>query len=87
MVKETSTTQNEGESHNKETEKSETKTQKTKRPKAEKQATVEFPAESHLNAYGFIFMRKKWLEELKWAKGAKVVIEKNADNSITVRKA
>lgn len=46
-----------------------------------------FPAESHLNPYGFIFMRKKWLEELKWARGAKVIILKNPDNSITVRKA
>jgi hypothetical protein len=87
LVKEKSTIQIEGESQNKEKEKLDAKTQKAKRPKEEKPAAVEFPADSHLNPYGFIFMRKKWLKELDWTLGMKLQIERNPDGSVTVRKA
>jgi hypothetical protein len=87
LVKEKSAIQTEDESHNKQTEKLDAKTQKAKRPKEEKPSAVEFPAHSHLNPYGFIFMRKHWLHDLGWTKGMKLQIEKNPDNSITVRKA
>jgi hypothetical protein len=42
---------------------------------------------SRINAYGFVFMKAKWLEALRWQKGMKLVIAKNVDDSITVRKA
>jgi len=47
----------------------------------------EFPAGSHLDPYGFIFMRKRWLQDLGCAKGMRLEIEKNPDGSITVCKA
>jgi hypothetical protein len=87
-IEEKITTQAEGKAHSAETEKLDTKTQKAKRRKGEKTFTaVEFPVESRINPYGFIFMRKQWLADLGWAKGAALAIEKNTDGSITVRKA
>ncbi len=71
-----------------------TQSKKAKRIKADKapkvgnaQKTVEFPVESRINNYGFIFMRKQWLTALGWGKDAPLRIEKNPDGSITINKA
>jgi len=46
-----------------------------------------FPAEGEINDYGFLHFRRAWLEDLGWSKGMPLKIEKNADGSITLRKA
>ena len=46
-----------------------------------------FLADAEINDYGFLHFRKLWLESLGWSKGMALKIEKNADGSITVRKA
>lgn len=46
-----------------------------------------FPAEAKINDYGFLGFKKSWLENLGWSKGMPLKIEKNADGSITIRKA
>jgi hypothetical protein len=61
------------------------KTKKEKKANEPKQA--KFPVNSRINSYGFIFMKKSWLESLGWTKGISLQIEKNADGSITVGKA
>jgi hypothetical protein len=60
------------------------KTKKEKKAKEPKQ--VKFPVNSKINPYGFIFMKKSWLEALGWTKGMVLRIEKNTDGSIAVRK-
>ena len=49
--------------------------------------TSPFPAEGRINDYGFLNFKAKWLENLGWTKGIALKIEKNADGSITLRKA
>ena len=46
-----------------------------------------FPADAEINDYGFLHFRKAWLESLGWSNGMGLKIEKNADGSITLRKA
>jgi hypothetical protein len=46
-----------------------------------------FPADAKINDYGFLGFKKSWFEDLGWTKGMALKIEKNADNSITLRKA
>jgi len=53
----------------------------------EKSVDVQFHVDSRINDYGFVFMKVRWLENLGWHKGMALKIEKNADGSITVRKA
>lgn len=60
-----------------------------RKPKAktEKEPNIaKFPVNSKINPYGFIFMKKSWLEALGWTKGLPLKIERNADGSITVHK-
>ncbi len=83
----------EGEDRHKETEKLNREIQKAEKPKRQKKekpekitATAEFPVESRINNYGFIFMRKQWLAALGWAKGMRLKIHKNQDGSITIEK-
>lgn len=58
------------------------------RAKAEKEPSiVKFPVNSKINPYGFIFMKKSWLESLGWNKGMALQVDKNADDSITVKRA
>lgn len=53
----------------------------------EDKETVSFPVDSRINAYGFIFLKIKWLRALGWHKDTALKIERNPDGSITVRKA
>ena len=51
-----------------------------------------FPCDAEINAYGFLGFKKAWLDNLGWevvkgVKGVALKIEKNADGSITLRKA
>jgi len=46
-----------------------------------------FPADAEINDYGFLHFRKLWLESLGWSNSMALKIEKNADGSITLRKA
>ena len=57
------------------------------KPKPEKPATPLFPADAHINDYSFLRFRDAWLENLGWTKGMALKIEKNADGSISLRKA
>ena len=63
-------------------EKKETKVKTEK-----KEAPVEFPVNGHVNGYGFLFLKVRWLKALGWHVDMPVKIERNADGSITVRKA
>lgn len=63
-------------------EKKETKVKTEK-----KETSVEFPVSGHINAYGFLFLKVRWLKALSWHINMPVKIERNADGSITVRKA
>ena len=56
-----------------------------KEPKSQK--PLEFPVSARINNYGFLGFRKGLLEALDWHKGMGLKIEKNADGSVTVRKA
>lgn len=46
-----------------------------------------FPADAKINDYGFLGFKIGWLTDLAWSKGMALKIEKNADGSITLRKA
>jgi hypothetical protein len=67
--------------------------QPTEKPKKEtkkaekKDAALTFPETVRINAYGFIGLKKGLLEALGWRKGMGLKIDKNADGSVTVRKA
>ena len=63
-------------------EKKETKVKTEK-----KEAPVEFPLSGHVNPYGFLFLKVRWLKALGWHIDMAVKVERNADGSITVRKA
>ena len=64
----------------------EPKTPKRNRKKVRPKAT-EFPATSKINDYGFLHFKKRWLEELGWAKGIALKIDRSVDGSISLRKA
>ena len=49
--------------------------------------TSTFPADARINDYNFLHFKTGWLENLGWSKGMALKIEKNADGSITLRKA
>jgi hypothetical protein len=57
------------------------------KPKPEKPVTPVFPADAKINDYNFMHFKNAWLENLGWTKGMALKIEKNADGSITLRKA
>jgi len=65
---------------------SEPKEFKQPRKKGQAKATG-FPADTRINDYGFLHFKKRWLEELGWAKGVALKIDKSADGTITLRKA
>jgi len=83
IAKEKSVIQLEGKAHSEETAKTD-KVAKSK-PKLEKSSP--FPTGGEINDYGFLYFRKSWLEDLGWTNGMPLKIEKNADGSITLRKA
>ena len=58
---------------------------KAKEKQVEK--TSPFPADARINDYNFLHFKTAWLENLGWSKGMALKIEKNADGSITLRKA
>jgi hypothetical protein len=55
--------------------------------KAKKTETSTFPADARINDYNFLHFKTGWLENLGWSKGMALKIEKNADGSVTLRKA
>jgi len=55
--------------------------------KAKPEKTEVFPVDARINDYGFLGFKMGWLENLGWHKGMALKIEKNADGSITLRKA
>lgn len=59
----------------------------TKAKTEKKETPVEFPVSGHINAYGFLFLKVRWLKALGWHLDMAVKIERNADGSITIRKA
>jgi len=63
------------------------KDKQTKTKNEKKETPVEFPVSGHVNAYGFLFLKVRWLKTLSWHLDMPVKIERNADDSITVRKA
>jgi len=65
---------------------SEPKASKHNRKRAQTKAT-EFPAATRINDYGFLHFKKRWLEELGWAKGIALKIDANPDGSINLTKA
>jgi hypothetical protein len=67
-----------------------TETRKPKRQKKKKPATTsapQYPLNTLINDYQFLHFKTAWLEDLGWTKGMALKIEKNADDSITLRKA
>jgi hypothetical protein len=46
-----------------------------------------FPADAKINDYGFLHFKNGWLENLGWAKGMALKVDKNPDGSVTLRKA
>lgn len=59
----------------------------TKGKTEKKETLIEFPVSAHVNAYGFLFLKVRWLKALGWHLDMAVKIERNADGSVTVRKA
>lgn len=47
---------------------------------------AEFPIDAKINDYGFLHFRVSVLKALGWSKGMALKIERNADDSITLRK-
>jgi hypothetical protein len=60
---------------------------KQKKASEKEVETVTFPVNARINAYGFIHMKVGWLAALSWRVDMLIKIERNADGSITVRKA
>lgn len=54
---------------------------------AKKDSPLAFPTTVRINDYGFINVRKGLLDGLGWAKGITLKLDKNADGSVTIRKA
>ena len=75
------------------TEKAETQAQpkvkKERKPRIKKTSEVvnAFPADARINDYGFLHFKVSALEDLGWHKGMALKVEKNADGSVTLRKA
>jgi len=65
------------------------KVKKERKPRIKKtsEAVNAFPTDARINDYGFLHFKTRWLEDLNWHKGMALKVEKNADGSITVRKA
>lgn len=55
--------------------------------KPEKPVTPAFPVAAKINDYNFMHFKNSWLENLGWTKGMALKIERNADGSVTLRKA
>lgn len=70
--------------HNAEIAKADKSAKTKSKPKTEE--TSPFPAEAEINDYGFLHFCKRWLENLGWANGMKLKVDKNVDGSITLRK-
>lgn len=67
----------EGAAHNEDVEKAKSKSANT----------VQYPLNAKVNPWGFIHFKKHWLADLGWTEDMAITIEKNADGSLTVRKA
>ena len=57
------------------------------KPKPKKTETAAFPADARINAYYYLHFKKALLEDLGWQCDMALKIEKNADGSVTLRKA
>ena len=55
--------------------------------KPRKVKPVKFPVEARINDYSFLHFGVGLLKALGWTKGMTLKIEKNADGSITLRRA
>ena len=53
----------------------------------EEKASSVFPADAKINDYGFLHFKNGWLENLGCTKGMALKVDKNADGSITLKKA
>jgi hypothetical protein len=58
-----------------------------KKTEPKSQKPLEFPVSARINNYGFLNLRKGLLEALDWHKGMALVVVKNPDGSVTIRKA
>jgi len=47
----------------------------------DKSVEVQFPVDSRMNIYGFIFMKNRWLDVRCWKKGMPLKIERNPDST------
>jgi hypothetical protein len=62
------------------------------KPKTEEKPASSFPCDAETNAYGFLGLRKAWIDWLGWQivkdeRGVRIRVEQNADGSLTIRKA
>jgi mRNA-degrading endonuclease RelE of RelBE toxin-antitoxin system len=58
------------------------------KPKREKKTvTVEYPVSLRINAYGFLRFSKDLCADLGWSWDMPLKLDKNADGSVTLRKA
>jgi hypothetical protein len=71
----------------KKADKKEHKNSKPEKPKRKSKPELTFPATIKINHYGFVNLRKQLLEALGWTKDMALVVVKNPDGSVTVRKA
>ena len=67
------------------------KPKEKKKPQKTETPTQVFPCNAQINPYGFLGFKKAWLDDLGWEvikgkQGVPLIIEKNADGSITLRK-
>jgi hypothetical protein len=58
-----------------------------KKVTTKKRVPLTLPASCRINDYGFLGFRKPLLDALSFHKGEKLTIDKNADGSVTLRKA
>jgi len=63
------------------------KLEKKSEKKPRKVKPVKFPVEARINDYGFLYFGVGVLKALGWSKGMTLKMERNADGSITLRKA
>lgn len=64
------------------------KVEKKAKPKKQKKpTTVQYPADARINAYNFLRLSNDLLADLGWHVDMKLKVDKNADGSITLRKA
>ena len=50
-------------------------------------AATEFPVAARINEYGFLYFKKRWLEELGWTKGMELKLDKTPEGNLTLSKA